>query len=193
MASGLYISNAQAHLQAQAINANTTGFGGATLTVYSDAHDKPLNSDTDIGVQEVLVSFILPVAGNNIISPYGVITFGTITSSIATGTGKASWFRIVASNGITIVCDGTIGIASDYCDLTLSNLDIVSGASISLPTHKFTVTKGQGSKWLVEGIDIRTETQGAVFYNAQPGIYYGTGEPPSATGLEDGTLFFKYI
>lgn len=43
---------------------------------------------------------------------------------------------------------------------------------------------------LVEGKSFRID--GENILDARPSIFYGTGSPPSAAGLADGTLFFKY-
>lgn len=141
MASGLFISNAQAFAQASAMNVATTGFGGATLTIYSNANAKPANANTALGTQAVLATFTLPAFGSNTVSAAGVITFGAISNVTAAASGTASWFRILASDGTTVVCDGTVGVTGDSPDLVLNSVAISSGATVSITSFTYTITQ----------------------------------------------------
>jgi hypothetical protein len=140
MASGLFISHAQANAEAAALNVNPTGFGAAHLRIYSDDYAKPVDANAALGTQKLLADFTLPAAGNNTINN-GVITFGTIDDVTATETGTASWFRITAADGTTVVCDGTVGVAGDTPDLVLNSVAITIGATVSITSFTYTITE----------------------------------------------------
>jgi hypothetical protein len=136
MAHGLLLSNAQVTAEATAIGQDTTGFGGAHLRLYSGT--KPATADTAITDQVLLVTFTIPVSSGNSITN-GVITFGAISDATAVADGTAAFFRVVASNGTTVVCDGTIGTAD--ADLVLNSVVITNGANVSITAFTYTVTK----------------------------------------------------
>lgn len=69
----------------------------------------------------------------------GVLTVGTITQdSSANATGTATWFRVTASNGTTIVMDGNVGTSGS--DLNLTTTSIVTGQPVSITS--FVLTEG---------------------------------------------------
>ena len=141
MSSDTCISNIQAYLQAVNMNNNITGLGSAVLHVYSTAHDRPLDADTAIGTQLELIRWTLPIASANTISPYGVITIGAMPMVTALNTGIASWFRVVASDGITVVLDGNVGLAGEDFDLLLSSLNIIRDAPMRVLSFTHTIQK----------------------------------------------------
>jgi hypothetical protein len=138
MASNLQLSNAQVDKQAYAILSDGTdqdGFHGGTLTIYEGA--QPANADTAISTQTPLVDFDLPEANNTVTN--GVITFDTIADSLAYDDGTAQFFRVVAMDGTTVVCDGTVGTSD--ADLILNSVVITNGANVSITGFTYTVTK----------------------------------------------------
>lgn len=141
MASALFISNAFAQAQATAVNVATTGFGGAVMTIYSNSTTKPTNANTALsGSAVTLATITLPAYTANTVTN-GVITFGAITSVTGANTGVASYYRIVASNTTTVLCDGNVGLTGDTPDLVLDNTTITSGASVAITSFTYTVTQ----------------------------------------------------
>lgn len=141
MASALFISNAMAQAQANAVNVATTGFGGAVLTIYSNSTTKPANANTALdGAAIALAAITLPAYTSNTVEN-GVITFGAITPVVGLATGVASYFRIVASNGTTVLMDGNIGLTGATPDLVLDNTTITSGAAVTITSFAYTITQ----------------------------------------------------
>ena len=79
---------------------------------------------------------------------------------------------------------GELVLATDQ-----ASIDIVVGGTQAVDrTGSFTVDGLEmvaGQTVSVGGVPLAVETN-------RPEIFYGTGSPPSATGLSNGTLFFKY-
>lgn len=69
----------------------------------------------------------------------GTLTANAISDDTnADATGTATWFRIYASNGTTIVMDGDVGTAGS--DLNLDSVSIVAGGTVSVTS--FVITGG---------------------------------------------------
>lgn len=67
----------------------------------------------------------------------GVATAAAITQdSSADATGTATFFRILAGNGTTVVMQGSVGTAS--ADLILNSVAISSGAAVSVSSLTYT-------------------------------------------------------
>lgn len=67
----------------------------------------------------------------------GVLTLNAITNdSSANATGTASWFRMVKSDGTTVVMDGTVGTSG--CDLNINSTAISSGAAVAITSAVIT-------------------------------------------------------
>lgn len=142
MASALYISNAAAKACADALNVATTGFGTAVMTIYSNSTTKPANANTALdGSAVALAAITLPAYTSNTVSSAGVITFGTITTVQGLATGVASYFRIVASDGTTVLMDGNVGLSAATPDLVLDNTTITSGEDVAISSFTYTVTQ----------------------------------------------------
>jgi hypothetical protein len=130
-----FISNYIAQTEALSIN-TASGLGGATLTVYSGT--KPANANTALGGGNgALVSFSLPSAGSNTVTTSGTIIFGTIPNATASGTGTASFFRVV--NGANTICDGDVGTSG--ADLILPTTTITSGITVGITSFIYTVVQ----------------------------------------------------
>lgn len=119
------------------MDAITTRVGNAgLLRIYDGA--QPADADTAVGAQVLLAELTCgtPFAGA---SASGVLTANAIvTDSSANATGTAAWFRLVASNGTTIVMDGTVGTSA--ADLILNTTSIVSGGPVAVSS--FVLTHG---------------------------------------------------
>ena len=142
MASALFISNAMAKKCADALNVATTGFGTAVMTIYSSSTTKPANANTALdGAAAVLATITLPAYGSNSVSSVGVITFGVISPATPSANGVASYFRIMASDTTTVVCDGNIGLAAATPDLVVADTTFSTGVPVAITSFTYTVTQ----------------------------------------------------
>lgn len=66
----------------------------------------------------------------------GVLTLNAITSATASASGTASWFRLLKSDGTTIVMDGDVGTSGS--DLNLNSTSITSGGTVSVSSFVLT-------------------------------------------------------
>ena len=113
----------------------TLASDAALIRIY--AGTRPTNEGAEGTLLAELVGDTPFAAG----AALGVLTLGTITDdSSANATGVASWFRIYASNGTTIVCDGSCGVAGSGADLILESTSIAVTQTVSIDT--FIITEG---------------------------------------------------
>jgi hypothetical protein len=70
-----------------------------------------------------------------------------------------------------------------------SSIEFVTGGSDTI-NHRATID--EDGLTMVAGHIIKIGTEEVAVVTNRPEVFYGTGDPPSATGLADGTLFFKY-
>jgi hypothetical protein len=86
-------------------------------------------ASTAVGAQVLLAELTMnadafPSASSN------MLTANAITQdSSANATGTAAWFRLVASNGTTVLLDGSVGTSG--CDLNLNSVSITAGGTVS--------------------------------------------------------------
>lgn len=67
----------------------------------------------------------------------GVLTLNAITAdSSADATGTASWFRLLKSDGTTIVMDGDVGTSGS--DLNLNSTSLTVGGTVSVTSYVLT-------------------------------------------------------
>ena len=119
------MANATVNGQADDLSARlNSGF----LRIYDGT--QPATADTAITTQVLLAELTFsataaPAATN------GLITFNAIGSDAsANATGTASWYRCFASNGTTVVMDGSVGTSAS--NLVLNSTSIVSGGTVSV-------------------------------------------------------------
>ena len=142
MASAFSLSNAMARKCGVAVNVDTTGLGGAVCSIYSNSTAIPANSDTALdGAAIRLAHFSFPIASGNTVSSSGVITMGAISGVTGEATGIASYFRIMASDGTTIIAQGNCGLAGSSPDMVLDNLTIAASGAVEVSASVWTVTK----------------------------------------------------
>jgi hypothetical protein len=68
----------------------------------------------------------------------GVITANSITDdSDVNASGTASWFRVLESNGTTVLWDGSVGTAS--ADMVLATTSLVQHAILQLTSLTYTL------------------------------------------------------
>jgi hypothetical protein len=122
-----------------ALNAVTATVNNGTLRIYSGT--APANADAALSGNTLLAQLTL-----------GATAFGAAASGVATAnaisadtsadaTGTPTFFRLLASNGTTVVYQGTAGASGQ--ELNLSNLSggqIVAGGSVSVTSLTVTQT-----------------------------------------------------
>jgi len=120
-------------------NAAANGIGdlcdAGILRIYSGTI--PTDANTAIGAQTILAELTMNAAafpsGTN-----GVITAAAITQDTsANATGTASFYRLFASNGTTVILDGTVGTSG--ADLNLNSVSIQAGAAVQISSYTLTV------------------------------------------------------
>lgn len=124
MASNLKYSNGTR--DAQQTGLITYAGSGSIIRLYDGT--QPANANTAIVSQTLLVS--LPIAGSFGTDSNGTITLGTVTSGTAVASGTASFFRIVKSDGTTVVMDGSVGTSG--ADMNLNTTTIASSQTVSI-------------------------------------------------------------
>lgn len=106
---------------------------GAKLRIYTAS--RPADPATAITSQTLLAELTCgtPFGTNS----SGVLTAGSITSdSSADNSGTAAWFRLLKSDGTTVVMDGDCGTSGS--DLNLSTTTIVATGTVSVSSFVLT-------------------------------------------------------
>jgi hypothetical protein len=120
-----------------ACNAMAALANNGYLRIYDGT--QPATADTALGAQVLLAElrFSATAFGNAVA---GVATANSITAdSAANATGTASWFRVLGSDGTSVVYDGSVGTSS--ADLVLNTVSIVINASVSVTALTLTEVK----------------------------------------------------
>jgi hypothetical protein len=111
------------------------------LRVYSGA--QPTDANTAIGAQTMLgeftmnaTAFAASVASGTAPTRVATATANAISNITAAATGTAAWFRLLKSDGTTILFDGTVGLSG--CDLNLTDITLTAGETMSVSS--FTVS-----------------------------------------------------
>jgi hypothetical protein len=124
MASNLKYSNGTRDAQQQGLI--TYAGTGSIIRLYDGT--QPTNANTAISTQTLLVS--LTVAGSFGTDSNGTITISSVTSGTAVASSTATFFRIVKSDGTTVVMDGSVGTSG--ADMNLNTTTIASGQTVSI-------------------------------------------------------------
>jgi hypothetical protein len=124
MPSNLKYSNGTRNAQQQGLI--TYAGTGSIIRLYDGS--QPANANTAIVAQTLLVS--LTIAGGFGTDSNGTITLGAVTSGTAVASGTASFFRIVKSDGTTVVMDGSVGTSGS--DLNLNTTTVASAQTVSI-------------------------------------------------------------
>ena len=132
MASNLQYSNGTRDAQQNGLI--TYAGSNAIIRLYNGT--QPANANTAISTQTLLVS--LAISGAFGTDSNGTLTFSTINNGTAVATGTASFFRIVKSDGTTVVMDGSVGTSS--ADLVLNTVSIVTGDTVAITSG--TIVRG---------------------------------------------------
>jgi hypothetical protein len=122
-----------------ALNAVTATVNNGSLRIYSGT--APANADGALSGNTLLAQLTLGATAFGSASS-GVATANAISSDTsADATGTPTFFRLLASNGTTVVYQGTAGASGQ--ELNLSNLSggqIVAGGSVSVTSLTVTQT-----------------------------------------------------
>jgi hypothetical protein len=130
MALNTQITDAIANAQCAIVTALCNG---GTINLYSGT--QPANANTAVGVGNTLLA-TLTFNGTAFGSPTaGVATANAITSGTAVATGTATWFRVLKSDGVTVVYDGSVGTSG--CNLNLNSNAIQINATVSITSLTF--------------------------------------------------------
>lgn len=124
MASNLKYSNGTRDAQQQGLI--TYAGSGCLIKLYQGT--QPANANTAISTQTLLVT--LTVSGAFGTDSNGTLTLGSVTNGTAVASGTADFFRIVKSDGTTVVMDGSVGTSG--ADLNLNTTTISSGQTVSI-------------------------------------------------------------
>ena len=124
MPSNLKYSNGTRNAQQQGLI--TYAGTGSIIRLYDGS--QPANANTAIVAQTLLVE--LTIAGGFGTDSNGTITLGAVTSGTAVASGTASFFRIVKSDGTTVVMDGSVGTSGS--DLNLNTTTVASAQTVSI-------------------------------------------------------------
>lgn len=142
MANNPFFSDAAAKAAVDAVAALCNS---GTIKVYTGS--QPTDANTAVGAQTLLgtltfsaTAFPASSASGSAGSKVVTATANTITDdSSADATGTAAWFRVLKSDGTTVVFDGSVGTSG--CDLNLASTSIVSGEDISVTSFTITLTE----------------------------------------------------
>jgi hypothetical protein len=128
-----------------AVDAVAALCNSGTLKIYTGS--QPTDANTALGAQTLLATLTLSSTAFGASSASGsagskivTATANTITDdSSADATGTAAWFRVLKSNGTSIVMDGSVGVSG--CDLNLATTSIVAGADVAITSFTITMTE----------------------------------------------------
>jgi hypothetical protein len=132
MSSNLKIAQNTASAEANALVGAFTN--GALLNIYSGT--QPATPETAVTTQVLLATATLasPAFGA---ASNGVITANAISDVTVAATGTAAWFRLLKSDNVTVIMDGSVGTSG--CDLNLNATALAAGATLSTTSFTFTV------------------------------------------------------
>lgn len=128
------LSNAAANAAADAV---TVLANSGKLRIYDGT--QAATADTAVGAQVLLAELTLNATAFGAASA-GVSTANAITSDAsADASGTATWFRVLKSDGTTVLFDGSVGTSG--ANLNLNSVAISSGAAVSVSSLIYTQSK----------------------------------------------------
>lgn len=125
-----------------AVDAVAALANGGTLKIYTGT--QPTDANTALGAQTLLATltlgspaFAASAASGSAGSRVVTATANTITGDTsADATGTAAWFRVLKSNGTSILFDGSVGVSG--CDLNLATTSLVTGEDVEITSFAIT-------------------------------------------------------
>lgn len=134
MANAPSLSNTAANAAANGVTALcNSGY----LRIYDGT--KPASADTAITTQTLLAELTFGSTSFSAASGATATANAITADSSANASGTATWFRVVKSDGTTVVFDGTVGTSG--ADLNLNSTSISAGASVSVTSFTYTQSK----------------------------------------------------
>lgn len=126
-----FITTAGRNLAADAVLAQANS---GSLRIYSGT--APTDANTALSGNTLLAQLTMAATAFGAASS-GVATAGTITAdSSADATGTATFFRVLGSNGTTVVFQGTVGTSG--AELNLNSVSIVTGGNVAVTSLTYT-------------------------------------------------------
>lgn len=117
-----------------ALNAVLDQLNNGFLRIYDGT--QPADADTAITTQVLLAQLTFGATAWAAASA-GSKTANAITAAVAAATGTATWYRLVNSDGTTVVADGSVGTATS--NLVLNTVSIVTSADVSVTSFVYTM------------------------------------------------------
>lgn len=137
MANNPQLSNAAASLAADAVVDAIDVGGQGYLRIYDGS--QPATADTAITTQVLIATLRFGGTAFGAASN-GVAAANAITSDTdADQTLTATWFRVLAGNGSTVIFDGTVGTSG--CDMNLNSVTIQQHAEVAITAGSYTQSK----------------------------------------------------
>lgn len=135
----LFLSDTAAKAEADAVAALANS---GTLKIY--AGTQPTDANTAVGAQTLLatLTFSATAFGSSAASGTTPSRKATATANAITGdtsadaTGTAAWFRLLKSDGTTVIMDGDVGQGSGI--LSLATTSLVAGEDVEVTS--FTIS-----------------------------------------------------
>lgn len=124
MASNLKYSNGTRNAQQQGL----ITYAGSNAIIRIYAGTQPTNANTAITTQTLLAA--LTITGSFGTDSNGTLTISSVASTTAVASGTASFFRIVKSDGTTVVMDGSIGTSD--ADMVVNSTTVNSGENVQI-------------------------------------------------------------
>ena len=124
MASNLKYSNGTRNAQQEGL----ITYAGSNAIIRIYAGTQPANANTAISTQTLLAA--LTVTGSFGTDSNGTLTISSVASTTSVASGTASFFRIVKSDGTTVVMDGSIGTSD--ADMVVNTTTITSGENVQI-------------------------------------------------------------
>lgn len=114
-----------------------------TIKIYTGS--QPTDANTALGAQTLLATltfgstaFGSASASGTAPSRKSTATANTITGDTsADATGTAAWFRVLKSNGTTVVYDGSVGTSG--CDMNLATTSLTTGVDVEITSLTISV------------------------------------------------------
>lgn len=117
-----------------AANAVTALANSGFLRIFDGT--QAANANTAVGAQVLLAELTLNATAFGAAAA-GVATANAITAdSSANNSGTATWFRVVKSDGTTVLFDGSVSTSG--ANLNLNSVAISSGAAVSVSALSYT-------------------------------------------------------
>lgn len=133
MASNLFLSDEAAKAGADAVAAKCNS---GTIKIYDGT--QAADANTAVGAQVLLATLTFGATAFGASAAAGTTPNrkATATANAITGdtsadaTGTATWFRILKSDGTSVVMDGSVGTSG--CDLNLATTSLVAGVDVEI-------------------------------------------------------------